>query len=137
MKPLVPLLFFFTLFGLNQNKAIAQSYMDSIPKKTALYFADKMPEFPGGRIAMETFIRKNLQYPTEAKENIIQGKVFVKFIVNSDGSISDILSLRRMGYGLDEEAIRLVRSMPNWIPGKQNGIAVNVYMTIPIKFVLN
>jgi TonB family protein len=137
MKALIQLLFIISLFGLNQNKAMAQSELDSIPRKKALYFADVMPEFSGGKSAMDAFIRKNLQYPAEAKENVIQGKVFVKFIVNADGTISDILSLRRAGYGMDEEAIRLVGSMPKWIPGKQNGVPVDVYMTIPIKFVLN
>lgn len=95
------------------------------------------PEFPGGQGALMQFLQSNLRYPTMAREAGIQGTVFVTFVVERDGSITDVRILRGVGGGLDEEAIRVVRNMPRWTPGRQRGQAVRVQFNLPIRFVLN
>jgi len=101
-----------------------------------LNFVEKMPEYPGGNEAMLKFIRDNLQYPQIAAEMAISGKVFLQFVVEKNGRISNIKVLRGIGGGCDEEAIRVVKLMPNWKPGMQNGKPVPVYLTLPIIFSL-
>lgn len=95
------------------------------------------PEFPGGQGALMQYLQSNLRYPTMAREAGIQGTVFVTFVVERDGSITDVRVLRGVGGGLDEEAIRVVRNMPQWTPGRQRGQAVRVQFNLPIRFVLN
>ena len=80
------------------------------------------------------YLAKNMKYPAVAQENNIQGRVIVKFVVNPDGSISDVTVVRGIGGGCDEEAKRVVQAAPKWKPGKQNGKAVPVYFTLPITF---
>lgn len=94
------------------------------------------PEFPGGITALVQFLSKNLKYPTVCKEQKIQGKVLVKFTVKSDGSISNIRVTRSVDPYLDKEAIRVVKSMPRWTPGTQDGKPVSVEYTLPITFKL-
>ena len=94
------------------------------------------PEFPGGINALVKFISDNLKYPTVCKEQKIQGKVLVKFTVKSDGSISNIRVTKSVDPYLDKEAVRVVKSMPRWIPGTQDGKPVNVEYTLPITFKL-
>lgn len=101
-----------------------------------LIVAEQMPEFPGGESSMRSYIQSNLQYPTMARESGIQGTVYVTFVVSKTGNISDIKVLRGIGGGCDEEAVRVIKSMPGWIPGKQNGKAVPVQFNLPIKFIL-
>jgi protein TonB len=88
---------------------------------------------------MMQFIHDYLVYPNNARENNKQGKVVVKFIVNEDGSISDITTINNpaIGFGLEEAAMNVVRKMPKWKPGRQNGKPVKVYFTLPISFKLN
>ena len=93
-----------------------------------------MPEFPGGDRALMDFVKDNIQYPAEAKEKGIKGLLYVNFIVEPDGSLSNIKVLKGVGGGCDEEAIRLVESMPKFKPGMQNGEAVRVSYTIPVIF---
>ena len=95
-----------------------------------------MPEFPGGAAKMMEYIQKNMKYPMMARESDIQGKVFVNFVVEPDGSISNVAVLRGIGGGCDEEAVRVVQSMPKWNPGKQRGTAVRCAFTVPIIFKL-
>ena len=97
---------------------------------------EQMPEFPGGDKELYQFIADNLKYPAEAKEKGIKGRVFVNFIVEPDGSVSDIRVLRGIGGGCDEEAVRIVESMPKFKPGMQNGEAVRVSYTVPVNFKL-
>ncbi len=97
---------------------------------------EEQPGYPGGEEARISFLQQNIKYPEEAKELGIQGKVFVTFVVEVDGSISDVRVLRGIGGGCDEEAIRVVRSMPKWVPGKQRGVPVRVQFNLPIKFTL-
>ena len=95
-----------------------------------------MPEFPGGAAKMMEYIQKNMKYPMMARESDIQGRVFVNFVVEPDGSISNVTVMRGIGGGCDEEALRVVQSMPNWKPGKQRGSAVRCSFTVPIIFKL-
>ncbi len=96
-------------------------------------FAEQMPEFNGELLE---YLAKNIKYPTEAKENKIEGKVLVEFIVEKDGSISNTKIVKKAGYGFDEETLRVIKAMPNWKPGKQNGKPVRVSYTLPIRFSL-
>jgi periplasmic protein TonB len=93
-----------------------------------------MPEFPGGMIAMNKFISENLVYPQEALENGIFGKVYIQFTVKKDGSITDVKALRPTHPLLDEEAIRVVSSMPRWSPGTLKGKPVDVRHNLPLNF---
>lgn len=97
---------------------------------------EEQPGYPGGEEARISFLQQNIKYPEEAKEIGIQGKVFVTFVVEVDGSITDVRVLRGIGGGCDEEAIRVVKSMPKWVPGKQRGVPVRVQFNLPIKFTL-
>lgn len=96
----------------------------------------EQPEFPGGMVALMNYLEKNIQYPKECKENNIQGKVYVNFVVNTDGTLDNIEISKSSGNeALDSEAVRLVKAMPNWIPGKQNdGKAVRASFTLPVLF---
>lgn len=96
-------------------------------------FAEQMPEFNGD---LSSYLSKNIVYPKIAAENKIEGKVIVQFIVEKDGSVSNVAVIKKAGWDMDEEAIRVVRAMPNWKPGKQNGKPVRVRYTLPINFKL-
>lgn len=100
-------------------------------------YVEQMPEFPGGEAALMTYILKNVKYPEEAIKNHTQGKVWVTFVVAKDGSIRDARVLRELGNGCSDEALRVVKNMPKWEPGKQNGKAVNTQFTIPVNFALS
>ena len=98
---------------------------------------ESMPEFPGGQQALFKYINENVKYPVIAQENGIQGRVICQFVVNKDGSIVDIEVVRSGGDpSLDKEAVRVVKSMPKWKPGKQRGKPVRVKFTVPINFKL-
>jgi protein TonB len=101
-----------------------------------LIFADVMPEFPGGEAARRAFLKGNLNFPQMAKDAGISGKVYIGFVVAKDGSIQDIEVLRGVGGGLDEEALKVVKAMPKWNPGFNNGRPVNVRFVMPISFTL-
>ncbi|MBS1689629.1 MAG: energy transducer TonB, partial [Bacteroidetes bacterium] len=105
----------------------------SAPAPQIFSYVEQMPE-PSTDI--NSFIGKNLRYPDAARENNIEGRVVLKFVVNEDGSVSDISVLKGIGGGCDEEAKRVLSAMPKWKPGKQNGHAVKVYFTLPIVFKL-
>ena len=97
---------------------------------------ESMPEFPGGAGKMMEFIARNIKYPPMARESGIQGRVFVNFVVEPDGSVSNVRVLRGIGGGCDEEAIRVVEAMPKWTPGRQRGKAVRVSFNLPVRFTL-
>jgi len=97
---------------------------------------DDMPSFPGGETKLMEYVGKNLKYPQEAREKGVQGRVFVGFVVEPDGSISDVKLLRGIGGGCDEEAIRVVKSFPKWKPGKHQGKFVRVSYMLPVNFKL-
>ncbi len=95
---------------------------------------EEMPHFPGGAAALQAFLSSNTKYPVVAQENGVQGRVTVSFVVERDGSITDVRVVRSVDPSLDREASRVVRSMPRWSPGKQNGSAVRVKYTVPVVF---
>lgn len=99
---------------------------------------EEMPEFPGGVTEMMKYIQKNIQYPAMAREAGISGKCYLKFVVNGDGVISDVTILKAVAGcpDCDKEAMRVIKSMPKWKPGKQNGRTVPVYYNIPINFTI-
>ncbi len=109
------------------------------PKKQDSIYAvvEHMPEFPGERKALMKYLADNIKYPKEAKKRGIHGRVFVNFIVEEDGSVTNVKLLRGIGGGCDEESIRVVEAMPKWIPGEHEGKKVRVSFNVPIKFVLN
>ena len=97
---------------------------------------ESMPTFPGGMGALMKYLAENIKYPPLAKESGIQGRVFINFVVEPDGSISNVKVLRGIGGGCDEEAVRVVQNMPKWTPGKQRGKPVRVSYNLPVKFTL-
>jgi len=125
---------FFILFSIS---FFAKSQTDTKPKEEVLVFAEQMPEYPGGQDSMVGFLKQNIIYPALAKNNWIEGRVLISFVLSADGKISDVEALTKRGWGLEEEAIRVVKLMPDWIPGKQNGKSVNVKFTLPVTFRLS
>lgn len=97
---------------------------------------ESMPSFPGGEAARIEFLRNNIKYPQMARESGIQGTVYVTFVVEPDGSVTDVRVLRGIGGGCDEEAVRVIKMMPKWNPGLQRGKPVRVQFNMPIKFTL-
>ena len=104
---------------------------------TVFQIVEEMPKFPGGEKAMMEFVAKNIEYPQEAKDNNIQGRVFISFVVEKDGSIGEAKVMRGIGGGCDEAAMRVVKAMPKWKPGMQKGKPVRVSYMMPIFFKLN
>ena len=107
-----------------------------VAKKNQKVFdiVEQMPEYPGGQAALFEFISKNVKYPEDAVKKKVEGKVFVTFVVDTDGKITDVSLLRKVFPSLDAEAVRVISAMPNWIPGKQKGQVVRVKYTVPIMF---
>lgn len=97
---------------------------------------ESMPGYPGGDAARMQFLQENIKYPQMARESGIQGTVYVTFVVETDGRVTDVRVLRGIGGGCDEEAIRVIQLMPRWVPGKQRGKPVRVQFNMPIKFTL-
>lgn len=106
------------------------------PDNTPRVFVDEMPEYPGGNSELLKFIGENLRYPSDAQDNNVQGRVTLKFVVNPDGSVDRIEVLRGVDPSLDNEAIRVIKSLPKFKPGKQGGVPVPVWFTIPVAFQL-
>ena len=107
------------------------------PDKNGVYqIVEEMPQFPGGEKGMMEFVTKNIAYPQEARDKEIEGRVFVKFVIEKDGSVSDVKVAKGIGGGCDEEAVRVVKAMPKWKPGKQDGKTVRVSYTMPFFFKL-
>lgn len=128
MKKLFLIVFFMAFVSVN-------AYSQSKEQDDAVYsMVSEQPSFPGGMQEMKKFISENRKYPAEAKAKDIHGKVIVAFVVERDGSLGDVKIRRGIGYGCDEEAVRLIKSMPKWTPGKQNGKAVRVSMMLPVSF---
>ncbi|GJG43470.1 hypothetical protein PRLR5052_25080 [Prevotella lacticifex] len=122
----------FKLLGYNE------SYIDQKTEKglnDSIYEdVEQMPSFPGGQWALMQYLANNIKYPVVAQENGIEGHVVVSFVVERDGSITDVQVVRSVDPSLDREALRVVRSMPKWIPGKQKGQAVRVKYNMPVSF---
>ena len=100
------------------------------------YIVEEMPEFPGGEEALTKYLATSVKYPVIAQENGIQGKVFIQFVINTKGEVTNATILRGVDPSLDKEALRVVQAMPKWKPGKQRNRPVRVSYTVPINFVL-
>ena len=105
-------------------------------KEDPFNVVEDMPAFPGGMEAMSQFISSNIKYPADAKKQKVDGRVLVNFVVEKDGSITEVKVIKPAFPSLDAEAIRVVKAMPKWKPGYQNGQAVRVQFTMPINFSL-
>jgi protein TonB len=118
-------------------KEVAEPVEEADPEEQQIFMiVEKMPEFPGGMIECLKYLSKNIKYPTIAQENGVQGRVVVQFVVNKDGSIVDPVVVRSVDPYLDKEALRVIKSMPKWTPGKQRGKTVRVKYTVPVTFKL-
>lgn len=124
----------------NSSKAMqpvepARDAVQAISGDTTVYkVVEVMPEYPGGTNALMDFIAKNMHYPEQMEKDGIQGRVIVKFVVTQDGSLRDIEVVSSLHPEADAEAIRVIKAMPKWTPGKQKGKAVNVQYTVPLTF---
>ena len=128
MKKLFLIMFFMAFVSVN-------AYSQSDDSDNEVYvMVEEAAQFPGGQNEMLKFIQDNRQYPEEAKANNVHGKVIVNFIVEKDGSLSNITVKRGLGSGCDEEAVRIINSMPKWKPGKQKGKEVRTRIMIPVTF---
>ncbi|MDP2723836.1 MAG: energy transducer TonB [Bacteroidales bacterium] len=109
---------------------------EEIVEQEIFTVVESMPDFPGGMGKLMSYLASNIKYPPLAKESGIQGRVFINFVVEPDGSISQVKVLRGIGGGCDEEAVRVVQAMPKWKPGMQRGKPVRVSYNLPVKFTL-
>lgn len=127
----VPLMMLVLLFSFMTSTAQTK-------KNNMVYdVVEVMPQFPGGQTAMLKYIMENIKYPKQIMEEGIQGRVTVSFIVEKDGRVSNVRLLRSVQPLLDKEAVRVVKSMPKWSPGKHNGKPVRVRFNLPVMFKLN
>lgn len=120
----------------NTNNGVGRIVEVKPEEEKTLLFAEQQPEFMGGAQAFAAFLQKNLRYPIAAAQTGVQGKVFVEFTVGTDGKIERARTIKGVGFGCDEEALRVVNLMPDWMPGKQSGRPVRVRFTLPIAFQL-
>lgn len=114
----------------------APSEVGEVVSEEIFTFVEQNPAFPGGIGEMYKYLGKNIKYPAVASRNGLEGNVILQFVVNKEGAISDIQVVKSLGGGTDEEAMRVIKTMPKWAPGKQNGRPVNVRYTLPVRFKL-
>ncbi len=119
---------------LKAKEVIAQPEPPKEEETKVFDVVEQMPSFPGGQSALFQWLSSNIKYPVVAEENGVQGRVIVTFVVERDGSITDVKVVKSVDPSLDKEAVRVTKSMPKWIPGKQNGSAVRVKYTLPVTF---
>lgn len=135
MKKIVFFIFLILPFlGYSQTdstKVTEQEEVDELP-----ILVEKKPEYPGGEAAMYKFIDKHIKYPKKARKEGIEGIVYVQFIIDKEGNITKAKVIKGIGYGCDEEALRVVNKMPKWTPGTQRGKPVQVTFTLPFNFKL-
>ncbi|WP_165836339.1 energy transducer TonB [Taibaiella soli] len=132
MKRTIALLSAAVLLAVSAN---AQSGANQKKQVETFSFVEQMPEFPGGSEKLQTYLATNIHYPDSARNANKEGRVIVRFEVMEDGSIVDAKVMSPyIGLGLEEEALRVVSSMPKWKPGKSGGKSVKVYYTLPIRF---
>lgn len=116
---------------------VVQTIEEETEEVEIFSIVENMPEFPGGELALHRFIANTLRYPRVAMENGIQGKVYVTFVVERDGSVSNVKILKGVDASLDNEALRVMKLLPKWQPGSQGGKTVRVSYNVPINFVFN
>ncbi len=124
------------IFNLDYRDSITPDGKRVYSKNHVFEIVEEAPSFPGGEKKIQEFLNLNLKYPESMVESNIQGRVFCQFIIEKDGSISDIQVVRSIHELLDNEAVRVINLMPNWIPGKQGGVPVKVRFTLPVQFKL-
>lgn len=124
------------LFGCKLNKQVIDHTKSDQHQGEVLVVVDEMPEYPGGIVALTNFMAQTVKYPIEAQRKGIQGRVYVNFIVEKDGSVGAVTIARGVYPDLDSEALRVVNLLPKWKPGKENGKLVRVSYTVPINFAL-
>ncbi|WP_372776721.1 energy transducer TonB [Mangrovibacterium sp.] len=115
---------------------VIQQEAEEEEESEVFFIVENMPEFPGGELALRKFIANAIKYPVIAQENGIQGKVYVNFVVDKDGTVTQARIARGVDQSLDKEALRVVNTLPRWKPGMQRGKPVKVSYTVPISFVL-
>jgi len=125
------------VFVLASYAAFAQPADTAQVEETVLEYVEDMPEFPGGQKAMFDFIRRNMRYPESARKDSVQGKVFIEFVIEREGSVSHVKIIKGVRTDLDQEAIRVISMMPQWKPGKQGGKPCRVKFRLPIYFKLD
>ena len=121
---------------LKAKEVIAEPEPPKVEETKVFDVVEQMPSFPGGQGALMQWLASNIKYPVVAEENGVQGRVVCTFVVERDGSITDVKVVRGVDPSLDKEAVRVLKQMPSWIPGKQNGSAVRVKYTVPVTFKL-
>ena len=131
MKVIV-LIALMAVFGF--TTASAQKTVVSQKNEKVFDVVEQMPEYPGGMQALFEFLKENIKYPEDAQKQKVEGRVLAKFIVETDGSISNIEVVKHAFPSLDAEAVRVIQAMPKWAPGKQKGQAVRVKFVVPINF---
>ena len=131
MKVIV-LIALMAVFGF--TTASAQKTVVSQKNEKVFDVVEQMPEYPGGMQALFEFLKENIKYPEDAQKQKVEGRVLAKFVVETDGSISNIEVVKHAFPSLDAEAVRVIQAMPKWAPGKQKGQAVRVKFVVPINF---
>ena len=126
-----------TIIDISEVIAMVGTYEEEEEEADIFYIVEYMPEFPGGELALRLFIANSIKYPIIAQENGIQGKVYVAFVVERDGSISNARIARGVDPSLDSEALRVIGTLPKWTPGRQGSKPVRVSYSVPINFVMN
>ena len=137
ISALVLLVIVFAPAGANaQNKKVkkAQTHKDNTTDDKVYEVCEQMPIFEGGDAALLEYLRENLKYPDKTKDRGVQGRLVIGFIVEKDGSLTDVKVLRHVDIALDAEALRVVKGMPKWIPGRQNEQRVRVRYNVPVSF---
>ena len=109
-------------------------YVEPVDENKVYDVVEEMPSFPDGDKAMHEYLRKNIQYSDEMEELCVQGRVIISFVVEKDGSLTDFKVVKSVDPAYDKEALRVVKSMPKWIPGSQNGVKVRVKYLVPVTF---
>ena len=117
-----------------QDQSEAKTETQELDDNKIYDVCDEMPQFPGGPQALFEYLSKSIKYPVDAENNHIKGRVIVQYVVERDGSISNVIVTKSVYPSLDNEAIRVIQSMPHWIPGKKDGVAVRVKYTVPVTF---
>ena len=121
---------------LKVNEKVVDEVPPAVEETKVFDVVEQMPQYKGGDQALMDYLNKSIKYPVIAEENGIQGRVVCTFVVERDGSITDVKVVRSVDPSLDKEAVRVLKAMPKWIPGKQNGSAVRVKFTVPVTFKL-
>ena len=131
MKKLITITFLF-LINLSFSQDVIKVRKDSLSE--TIFISEPMPKYPGGEKELFKFLSIQFKYPDFAKNNGITGKVYVRFTIDTTGKVIDVKVIKGLGYGCDEEAIRIIKLLPNWVPAKRNGKAVKVRIGFPINF---